>query len=362
MSCVSLKPAPKCGFFGTCVNETICICEDGWSVTKELAFFVDEENAEGNVCNFNQNILTGLYIGVEICACIGVLLQLYVRQMHRLDERLFLTSFLLQICFSTYRILKPDVALLGTDLTFSLLVCNAGAIGYVGIIEFFREYLIYLSMASPFGNGYVQRTAKVCLKLKRVISALVLLLFQCFWLSTLFPENKEFGLLLVRLYLTAAVIFGLYLSVITFSMYHYVEDMERVRKFQGIRTGNEIERTLNFINTVVPQTKYLRNVVRIANVGTVIMLVLPIFWDFAFQQLTYVVPLDYIFVIVVGGYPAILIHRNNSKAMLKFQQTDIRSDSNTTRTGSPTDNMNDPTKLDQPGAASKSKTSITQTV
>mmetsp|Transcript_8158 Transcript_8158/g.9228 ORF Transcript_8158/g.9228 Transcript_8158/m.9228 type:complete len:139 (-) Transcript_8158:111-527(-) len=138
--------------------------------------------------------------------------------------------------------------------------------------------------------------------------------------------------------------------------------MERVRKFQGIRTGNEIERTLNFINTVVPQTKYLRNVVRIANVGTVIMLVLPIFWDFAFQQLTYVVPLDYIFVIVVGGYPAILIHRNNSKAMLKFQQTDIRSDSNTTRTGSPTDNMNDPTKLDQPGAASKSKTSITQTV
>jgi len=58
--CIKLRPSPVCGYKGTCLNETTCVCESGWGRSTEMALYLKGDSSTISDAN----------LVCDICRCI----------------------------------------------------------------------------------------------------------------------------------------------------------------------------------------------------------------------------------------------------------------------------------------------------
>mmetsp|Transcript_1778 Transcript_1778/g.2362 ORF Transcript_1778/g.2362 Transcript_1778/m.2362 type:complete len:367 (-) Transcript_1778:1242-2342(-) len=125
MSCVKVgRLVPPCGAFGSCVNGSVCVCDnDSWSQNSEWSFFVDDITlTEVLPCNTNEKIIKAFYALIGIIALICFTMHMIiVRSRKKFIKRLSLYIGLVGAAFMGFLRVSDHTRLYGQDVPFSII-------------------------------------------------------------------------------------------------------------------------------------------------------------------------------------------------------------------------------------------------
>mmetsp|Transcript_14205 Transcript_14205/g.16165 ORF Transcript_14205/g.16165 Transcript_14205/m.16165 type:complete len:336 (+) Transcript_14205:231-1238(+) len=300
-TCIELWPASTCGVHGTCVNNQ-CVCEDGWSVNLELDFNLRGSQTEW--CNYNRKLISFLYSVLVFTSLLSILMLFYVRRPDRTDNRLFFVGSIGFIISGILRICRPNQALLGKDPTFTFIITLAAALNLWAAVCFLKDFLKYLrNSANVNDRRRIGDLASKLLKIGPVIGFIQLIGWELFWISSLIDEDSKqtkfflwkFGLCLF----IVVVIYLLFSLLLTFA---FVDDMQKLLSNVSVRSHDNP--FLVALRSKIPQTKRMRNTFLFIYTFLLLLLLLTLVSSIIFQQLSYFIPISFIFG-TVCGYPMI---------------------------------------------------------
>uniref|UniRef100_A0A7S3V2B6 Uncharacterized protein n=1 Tax=Aplanochytrium stocchinoi TaxID=215587 RepID=A0A7S3V2B6_9STRA len=195
MPCLTLWPAPTCGFNGRCVPEEngtdeFCVCDDGFSQSLEFSFFVDEPFLNSSICIYNENAVSRLYMVLVALAiftsCMQILKLENQRQVRRQLPHIGYSVFITGESF--YRVYYPDKALCGVDPVFTLVFSQCAVLaawqGYI----FLSKYLRYVAKKVQLDAFFLRAEAyqRVYFYVLVIHSVSV----QLFWISTWMSRDR----------------------------------------------------------------------------------------------------------------------------------------------------------------------------
>ena len=146
--CPDLLPhGSGCGFFASCEVETetaTCVCDSGWIQSLDFAVFA--ENAEEIVCNAHVLTIKTLYGLGALCALITFSVNLAVIQNREQFCRHLplLAAFIATAVSMGYKVLAFDVAHVGNQLTYTILISGMFLMWCYGAARFHLKWCNFL--------------------------------------------------------------------------------------------------------------------------------------------------------------------------------------------------------------------------
>eukprot|EP00924_Labyrinthula_sp_SR-Ha-C_P006519 snap_masked-scaffold_38-processed-gene-0.6-mRNA-1 protein AED:1.00 eAED:1.00 QI:0/-1/0/0/-1/1/1/0/400 len=216
-TCFGLFPAGKCGFQGSCVvvnssgNTTIqekCVCEPGWSQSKEMSlFFLGEDDIDVNqvgLCTENKSLLSVLYFLALFTAVIGFIYQTskITKKKHVVKLFPLLCGVGMEIFLCLYKLVSFEQANLGDDPLFSAFVANTVLLYLASVLIFFNRYIFYILKRTQLGNQGLVKKANFFSKMSKHIFFSDFIIYQMLWLSVLMPRKIGFNVIRIFLAMT----------------------------------------------------------------------------------------------------------------------------------------------------------------
>jgi len=305
----------QCGWKGVCVSEnfenitteeTFCECEQDWSQTLEMNFFVDEESVSASICIYNEKLMKGLYLIVAVLngliLCLSFV-QIKRSQYHISQQINLIIRCVLVVSAVSYRWKFGDGALLGVDFTFSLLVSMILVFDLLqNYVQFIvnLEYLLRKAIKiGPESYSYVEFKRLNGVRTVMLYGFIVNgILAQSLWISTL-TSNNSVSLLLVR----TLLVYFLFLVVFYASMFIFIYD-ELLRDLGEVSlmvtngsNEDDQESIIIFSTATIPKVKRVRRHLISVVITVGLLGLLGIFSDYFFLLGIYLFPL---FLLVVS--------------------------------------------------------------
>uniref|UniRef100_A0A7S3LRG2 Uncharacterized protein n=1 Tax=Aplanochytrium stocchinoi TaxID=215587 RepID=A0A7S3LRG2_9STRA len=324
MPCLTLWPAPKCGWNGDCTEALIsnqtssfCECRNGFSQSLELNFFIERDELSSSICIYNQHAVAGLYTWLVLCVFVHTCLIMYkVRTKKQLKKRRWwLISAVFVLSFSIRRLFNPK-ALLGRDFAFSFLLSSFNLICYILVNTFVSKYLNYVANKVALLESHVTfyLRAKKARQGFFFINVIGCFLTHFYWIAIF--TDEEVSLILIRSFFAYGVVTYLYQIIFLYlSISELISDMEKIlvldKDASFIKVGRN-EGVLDFITNRIPKLKRMRNgMVVIYSIQT-LSLGAGVVWDFWLLCWTYFIPLYFILVYAIS-FIAILSENRPAK-------------------------------------------------
>mmetsp|Transcript_16779 Transcript_16779/g.19018 ORF Transcript_16779/g.19018 Transcript_16779/m.19018 type:complete len:331 (+) Transcript_16779:127-1119(+) len=152
------EATPLCGVKGTCVNASICVCDEGWEKSTELAFYLTQEQfdlaSEGViddtlVCNLQPTVLKFLY-ALALFSTVAVFsFQARFIRTRRHVRRVspFLACCMASVLFCVARLIHLERNV-GQDVLVTVLWAVVHVSGNFAVLFFNNRFIIYQAKAT----------------------------------------------------------------------------------------------------------------------------------------------------------------------------------------------------------------------
>jgi len=152
--------AQYCGVAGTCVNDTICECRNGWSKSTEFAFYLNQEefdigNSNGDpntnnlICDLKPELLKGLYGLAFSLTLASLIYQLRFvkkkKQVRKLSA--YLVCSIVGMVFCLIRMFRLDKEI-GEDVFVTFLWTVTHISGNISVLWFNERFISYQAKSS----------------------------------------------------------------------------------------------------------------------------------------------------------------------------------------------------------------------
>jgi len=275
------------------VNNSVCVCDSGWSQSLEMSYFDEdgENKLNQTACNRNETVEHVIFGGALGVAALIFLMQVFItRKKIHLQHALpilFTTCFIITV--AVYR-LASEAALFGVDTAFTLLV-NGLILGgvWVNVLDM-QKYLVYLSRTYPFIMIKGSRIETVTRFFKttfypRLISSLVVT--QLIWISLLLKKRSQQEYLIRAFLGFVSFTATIHLFSYWYVTYIVVQDLTTLKT---AKTKNIVQsRQIIWIKEELPKIKRYRMQVILTKIGTILLLLLPLVSKFFFKNFIYFV-------------------------------------------------------------------------
>mmetsp|Transcript_5210 Transcript_5210/g.6809 ORF Transcript_5210/g.6809 Transcript_5210/m.6809 type:complete len:353 (-) Transcript_5210:392-1450(-) len=319
--CLSLWPSSLCGAHGHCVNNT-CVCDIGWTQTKEFNFYVEDDELQTGLCNYNEKIINSIYGINLVFAVVCILVQLSTIERKKQIKRAVpaLVLFSLSILISSWRLLDPS-AVVTENVPFTFVFANLTLL--ICLLDHIAGHRlhIYLSSTFPFilEKGNARKYGDYFLKIFPYFVVMDIITLQLWWIG-IFLETK-LALICFRASLVWAVIRYLYGFLNIYLLKVYIMDMQSVISLK-LRSNNDIPSpVVAKMQTILPFAIRIRRAKIMFPLLTWPMYALPIIWNLWLQNLGYLFPL--VFLVVKAS---ILVEMISSYQKRSAMRTNILSD------------------------------------
>eukprot|EP00924_Labyrinthula_sp_SR-Ha-C_P001309 snap_masked-scaffold_7-processed-gene-19.55-mRNA-1 protein AED:1.00 eAED:1.00 QI:0/0/0/0/1/1/2/0/325 len=311
--CLTIAPFPECGAFGTCLNNSTCVCSGGWSQSVEFAFFVDRLDPRFSAsilpCDTSTTLLRIIY-GSAALVSLGVLV-FYVYSIRKFSQFkrlfLFLIGYSCYAVLSFYRLFNVD-GIYAKDKLFSILFVFGFFCTNISSIIFLNKYVWYQEKTLPIHRAKNLQLIELVAKLER---GMVLICFIAFGLNLapVFLKNNRKAFISIK-------IVGSYLMSLLIS------DISALSNLGTVATMK-----MDF-KSIIFKMKLVKYVTGILHCGILLACFLFVISDFGMTLMKYQFPI----MINIGSVHASVVFlgfqsaRNNKKKMQQYQGTFVETD------------------------------------
>uniref|UniRef100_A0A7S3LRW1 Uncharacterized protein n=1 Tax=Aplanochytrium stocchinoi TaxID=215587 RepID=A0A7S3LRW1_9STRA len=303
--CIQLRPSPVCGYRGSCLNATTCVCESGWGKSTEMAVYLKGVSStisdENLVCDTNETLLTVLY-GIALAGIFWASYKHLIRirkPKHAIRLIPLLSSYFCAIMCISIRLIDHS-RYLAQDSPFTFFYCMCWFLANSSSLIFYNRFVEYQAKSSHVAklNGV---SSRIRVDILKVVQWGVLFVDSVIWsliLSTGFIDSFEqdeailksaFAIYVVRnLYAAWADVY--YIGALVHDCRQVLSNMPgSLSGLSRVVAPTGLTETLK--TKTIPGLLYLRNLTFAFNMFVIWFHLLPLFWDLWWNAFKYFIPI-----------------------------------------------------------------------